>query len=70
MIVKFNQYLVDNQRFKKDKIGRQIGNSIMPDEDDVDTWLKGWFISMNVKELSYQLCMMLFRTRSGENFSQ
>ena len=70
MIVKFNQYLVGNQIFKKDKSGRQISNSIMPIEDDLDTWSKGWLVSVNVKELSYQLCTMSFRTRSGENFSQ
>ena len=61
-IVKFNQYLVDNQRFKKNKSGRQITNSIMPNEDDLNTWSKGWLVSVNVKELSYQLCTMSFRT--------
>ena len=33
-IVKINQYLIENQRFKKDTAGRPINVTIMPMEND------------------------------------
>ena len=41
-IVKINQYLIENQRFKKDKAGRPINVMIMPMKTESDTWSKGW----------------------------
>ena len=60
-IVKINQYLIKNQRFKKDKAGRQINVTIMPMENESDTWSKGWFVSVNTREFIHQLCSISFR---------
>ena len=69
-IVKLNRYLVNNQRFKKDKSSRQINMTIMPVENESDTWSKGWFVSVNIRELFHQLCSISFRVNNGSNFSQ
>ena len=69
-IVKINQYLIKNQRFKKDKADRQINVTIMPMENESDTWSKGWFVSVNAREFIHQLCSISFRVNSGLNFSQ
>ena len=69
-IVKLNRYLVDNQRFKKDKSSRQINMTIMPMENESDTWSEGWFVNVNVRELLHQLCSISFRVNNGSNFGQ
>ena len=69
-IVKLNQYLIDNQRFKRDKSSRHIDMMIMLVENESDTWSKEWFFNVSVGEFLYQLCKILFRVNNGSNFSQ
>ena len=68
--MKINQHLIENQRFKKGKAGRQINVTIMPMENESNTWSKGWFVSVNAREFIHQLCSISFRVNSGLNFSQ
>ena len=68
--MKINQYLIQNQRFEKDKASRQINVTIMPMENESDTWSKGWFVNINVTEFIHQLCSISFKVISGLNFSQ
>ena len=69
-IVKINQYLIENQRFKKDTAGRPINVTIMLMENESDSWSKGWLLNVNIREFIHQLCSISFRVNSGLNFSQ
>ena len=44
--------------------------TIMLVENESDTWSKGWFVNVNVREFLHQLCSISFRVNNGSNFSQ
>ena len=70
LIVKLDQYLNQNQRFKKDKSGQQIIRNIIPPEENVDIWITGWTAEINIREFAYQLAIALYHKLDGDNYHQ